>query len=72
MSVHFKDYTSKKTGITTRRFYVSVWDSGQNRLVVGPYREVKGPKLPEADKLPKSLEKQLKLDEAALIESISQ
>ena len=72
MSVHFKDYTSKKTGITTRRFYVSVWDSVQNRLVVGPYREVKGPKLPEADKLPKSLEKQLKLDEAALIEAISQ
>ncbi len=72
MSIQFKDYTSKKTRITTRRFYASVWDSTHNRLVVGPYREAKGPKLPEVDKLPKSLEKQLKLDEAALIDAINQ
>lgn len=72
MSIQFKDYTSKRTGATVRRFYVSVWDASQRRLIVGPYREARGPKLPEVDKLPKALEKQLKLDEAALIEAIRQ
>lgn len=71
MSIQFKDYTSKKTGITTRKFYAAVWDATQKKLIPGPYRNVEGPKLPELGKLPKALEKQLKLDEATLIESIS-
>ena len=71
MSLQYKDYTSKPTGITTRKFYAAVWDAGQNKLITGPYRNVKGPKLPSIDRLPKTLEKQLRLDEAALIEAIA-
>ena len=71
MSLQFKDYTSKSTGITTRKFYAAVWDAGQGKLITGPYRNVKGPKLPSIEHLPKALEKQLRLDEAALIESIA-
>lgn len=71
MSLQFKDYTSKSTGITTRKFYAAVWDAGQGKLITGPYRNVKGPKLPSVEHLPKALEKQLRLDEAALIEAIA-
>lgn len=71
MSIQFKDYTSKKTGITTRKFYAAVWDSSQEKLVTGPYRNIEGPKLPELDRLPKAIEKQLCLDEAAIIEAIA-
>ena len=70
MSIQFKDYTSKKTGITTRKFYAAVWDARQNKLITGPYHDVPGPRLPDISKLPKALERQLKLDEAALIEAI--
>lgn len=65
MSIQFKDYTSKKTGITTRKFYAAVWDSSQEKLVTGPYRNIEGPKLPELDRLPKAIEK------AAIIEAIA-
>lgn len=71
MSIQFKDYTSKKTGITTRKFYAAVWDANREKLVTGPYRNVEGPKLPELDRIPKAIEKQLRLDEAAIIEAIS-
>lgn len=71
MSIQYKDYTSKKTGATVRRFYVTVWDATNKRAVYGPNHEVRGPKLPAVDKLPKALEKELKLEEAALIEAVS-
>lgn len=72
MSIQYKDYTSKKTGLTTRRFYAAVWNPAQSKLVTGPYREIQGPKLPTPDRLPKALEKQLRLDEAALIGAVQQ
>ncbi len=70
MSIQFKDYTSKKTGTTTRKFYAAVWDAQQSKLITGPYHDIPGPKLPSINKLPKALKQQLKLDEAALIEAI--
>lgn len=70
MRIQYKDYTSKRTGITTRKFYTAVWDAQQNKLITGPYHDVQGSKLPSIDKLPKALERQLKLDEATLIEAI--
>lgn len=71
MSIQFKDYTSKKIGITTRKFYAAVWDASQEKLVTGPYRNIEGPKLPELDRIPKAIEKQLCLDEATIIEAIA-
>lgn len=70
MSIQYKDYTSKKTGITTRKFYAAVWDAKQGKLITSPYHDIKGPKLPSVGNLPKTFERQIKLDEAALIEAI--
>lgn len=72
MSIQRKRYTSKKTGITTFRYYASVWDSKQEKSITGPYRDYTGPELTDMKKPPKSIEKQLKLDEAAIIEAIAQ
>lgn len=71
MSIQRKEYKSKKTGIKTIRYYASVYDAQNERSVNGPYREYSGPELPDPRKPPRTIEKQLKLDEAALIEAIS-
>ncbi len=69
--IQFKDYTSKKTGVTTRKFYAPVWDASQEKLVTGPSRNIEDPKPLELNRIPKAVEKQLRLDEAAIIEAIS-
>ena len=71
MSVHHKVYTSKKTGIKTIRYYASVYNAQSGKSVVGPYREYVGPELADPKKPPKAIEKQLKLDEASLIDAIA-
>ena len=48
-----------------------MWDASQEKLVTGPYRNIEGPKLPELDRIPKAIEKQLCLDEATIIEAIA-
>lgn len=72
MSIQCKSYISKKTGATTYKYYASVWDSKNGKLITGPYRDYTGAKPTDIKKPPKPLEKQLKLDEAAIIEAISQ
>ena len=69
MSVHHKIYTSKRTGIKTIRYYASVYNAQSGKSVVGPYREYVGPELADPKKPPKAIEKQLKLDEASLIDA---
>lgn len=56
MSVQNKEYTSKKTGKTKQRYYATVWDSGQNKSITGPYRDT---------------EKEAKLDETDIVRNIA-
>lgn len=38
MSIQHRDYTSKKTGKTTRKYFASVWYAEEGRSIVGPLR----------------------------------
>lgn len=71
MSIQHKVYVSKKTGITTLRYYASVYDAQSGKSIPGPYRDYVGPELSDPKKPPREIEKQLKLDEAALISAIA-
>lgn len=55
MSIQHQDYTSKKTGKTTRKYFANVWYPEEDRSITGPFR---------------TTEKLAKLDEADILRSI--
>lgn len=55
MSIQHQDYTSKKTGKTTRKYFANVWYPEEGRSITGPFR---------------TTEKLAKLDEAVILRSI--